>query len=67
MKKYLLIKFCLTDFFLFFNIGQSIRLSIYVQNFKTPYRGPFENDKLNVFLLKKLRGQRFFIFAGSLK
>ena len=63
MKKYLLINF-VWQIFLFFTIGQSIRLSIYVQNFRTPYRGLFEN---NVFLLQSLRGQRFFIFAASLK
>ena len=35
MKRYLLITFCLTDFFLFFIIGQSIRLSIYVSGHLT--------------------------------
>ena len=33
-------------FFLFFTIAQNIRLSICVQNFRTPYRGSFENNDI---------------------
>ena len=47
-------------FFLFFNIAQSLRLSICVQNFRAPYRGRFENN--NIFFLKNCAANVFSSF-----
>ena len=60
MKKYLV-----WQIFFIFHYPQIIRLSIWEQNFRALYRGPFENN--NVFLLKKTSRPTLFFFPGSLK